>query len=95
MKNNMNKTNYRKLKPLNLTAMLLRLLVVLIKQWPLILVVLVIVSPISPHIRWQYNYYHDDGYKFNCHYMGTKGLVRYARTGDCPLIIWIDYRNKH
>lgn len=94
MKNKMNKTNYRKLKPLNLTAMLLRLMVVLIRQWPLILIVLAIVSPISPHIRWQYNYHRNDSYKFNCHYMGTRGLVRYARTGDCPLIIWIDYRDK-
>ena len=94
MKNNMNKTNYRKLKPLNITAMLLRSLVMLIRQWPLLLFVLIVVSPISPHIRWQYNYYRQGSGMFNCHYMGTRGLVRYARSGDCPLIIWIDYTNK-
>ena len=64
--------------------------------WPLLLIVFVIVSPIGPHVLWEYSYRDfRDGYRvyYSCTYFGSRGPVDYMHGDDCPLIAIIDRRH--
>lgn len=85
--------SFPRLKGLSLIAMTLRGVARLIRQWPwIVLAVCIIAPPTGPHLRWEYSYkpYGSTRVYIDCHYLGLRGIARYARTGDCPLIIWID-----
>ncbi len=87
--------SFPKLKRLSLIAVTLRCVARLIRQWPLIVLVLcIVIPPTSPHLRWEYSYkrYGSTRIYIDCHYLGLRGFVRYARTGRCPIIIWIDHK---
>ena len=84
--------SFPRLKRLSLIALALRCAAGLIQQWPWIVLVLCIVAPpAGPHLRWEYTYtpYGNTRIYRECHYLGLRGIVRYARTGNCPMIIWI------
>lgn len=85
----------KKIKPLRLVAMVLRGIARSFSAWPLILIAAIVVSPISPHMRW--NYHYQDFGSGNriytaCEYLGARGYVSYMRDGDCPFITLVDRR---
>ena len=63
-------------------AGLYRLLRNICNHWVKIVLVLCIISPISPHLRIS----HD------CSYVGTRGII-YASSPSCPLVRIIDTRD--
>lgn len=85
--------NFPRLKRLTLIALALRSTAWLLSQWLWIaLVVCIVMPPMGLHILWEYSYslYGSNRVYRDCHYLGLGGVVRYARTGNCPLIIWIE-----
>ena len=67
----------------------------IISRWPLILLTAVLVSPIGPHLRWQYTYHNFGSSRLytDCEYLGSRGFVHFRdREGSCPIIAVIDRR---
>lgn len=85
---------HRRLRPYQISAKLLRALVHLMGHWRLFLLAALILSPIGPHLRFQYSYYArgTSKYMVDCDYLGPRGFVKYVDRGDCPLIAIIDRR---
>ena len=84
-----------KIRPLRLVAMLLRGLVSLLSLWPLLLFGAFFLSPLSPHMRWQYTYEQrgDERHYIACEYLGARGFVRHVgHYGQCPFFTMIDRR---
>lgn len=71
---------------LHLIARLLRTTSKAIDHWPVVLLVLCIISPISPHVRIPYELSYSD-----CTYIGTRGVIEYDAS-SCSLITIIDTR---
>lgn len=71
-------------RSLNLTASTLRLLSKAVTNWPWVLLIICILSPISPHIRVPYVLSNSD-----CAYIGTRGMM-WPAGHDCPLIAIIN-----
>ena len=90
----MSRYTHRRTRPLRLIAMLLRGLARLISQWPLLLMVGLLISPVGPHLRIQYTYEQRGSYRhmLDCDYFGARGVIRHARFGECPFIIVLDSR---
>lgn len=74
---------------LNVTASSLRLLSKAVQNWPWVLLIICILSPISPHIRIPYALSYSE-----CDYMGTRGAIAKIDNRDCPLIAIIDTRTR-
>ena len=88
----------KKLKAWRLLAMSLRALSRVLNLWPLVVLAAVILSPIGPHIRWQYTYEQRGPYRHYvaCQYLGGQGVVHYVQPpGECPFITLIDRRRIH
>ncbi|WP_316364644.1 hypothetical protein [Candidatus Thiodiazotropha sp. CDECU1] len=66
----------------------------LLERWPLLLLAVVIVSPVGPHLRWEYSYREIGQHRIylKCEYFGTRGVVAYRRGSECPLLVLIDLR---
>lgn len=77
-------------------AAFIRSIAGIISRWPLLLFAAFLVSPIGPHLRWQYTYQQHGSYRYmiDCQYIGSRGFVRYRESGDCPVLTIID-RRKH
>ena len=90
----MSQYRQRKIHPFWVLSVLLRGIVRLSREWPLLLLVAVIVSPISPHLRWEYTYIERSGYQdmINCEYLGSRGFIEFIPDDQCPLIMIIDNR---
>jgi len=71
-------------RSLNGVAATLRLMSKAITHWPWVLLILCILSPVSPHVRLPYSVSYSD-----CAYIGTRGVMRPTAT-DCPLITIIN-----
>lgn len=59
-----------------------------IRLWPLALVLAIFISPISPHLRWEYTY-KDFGSRrvyYHCTYLGVHGLRFYMQGDECPVV---------
>lgn len=69
---------------LNVIAAMLRLLSKAIDNWPWVLLIISIISPISPHVRLPYAVSYSD-----CAYFGTRGVMRPA-SADCPIVAIIN-----
>ncbi|MCU7829139.1 MAG: hypothetical protein KZQ85_08750 [Candidatus Thiodiazotropha sp. (ex Myrtea sp. 'scaly one' KF741663)] len=69
----------------------------LLERWPLFLLAVVIVSPIGPHVRWQYTYEQrgSDRFMLNCEYFGSRGFVKHVKVGRCPVFVIIDTRKNN
>lgn len=83
----------KKLRPLRLLSELLRGLASLLDLWPLLLLVALLLSPVSPHLRWTYTYeqHGNQRYYHACTYLGVRGLVPFPVVyGDCPVILMIN-----
>ncbi|MEW8052899.1 MAG: hypothetical protein AB2809_21290 [Candidatus Thiodiazotropha sp.] len=85
----------RKIAPLRVLAMVLRGMVALLREGPLLLLALLILSPVGPHLRVGSP---DPRHRPNetrmiCDYFGSRGRVAVMRQGSCPLITLLDRRN--
>ena len=74
----------------------LSLLEGLIRLVPLLAVIGIAVSPVGPHIRWEYRYV--DGYSpkiyISCTYLGARGrIVPEHLTPECPFLVILDSRD--
>ena len=75
---------------------LFRLFGALLRKWPLFVILLICVSPVGPHVRWEYQYvgsYSNKTY-IRCDYMGSRGLLEDVPhlPPDCPFIVILDSR---
>ncbi|MEM7220027.1 MAG: hypothetical protein AAF515_16795 [Pseudomonadota bacterium] len=66
----------------------------LAKAWPLALIAVCFLSPISPHLRWSYTYTDVGSYRVyrDCAYLGVTGEIFPDYSETCPLIALIDRR---
>ena len=84
-----------KIRPLRLLAVTLRALASVVRLWPLALIGLFVLSPVGPHMRWQYTYHEYGLHRVYtaCEYLGSSGFVEYMdREGNCPFFTVIDRR---
>lgn len=86
--------NKRHLEPAGRTGV--SILEALIRRLPLIALVAIALSPVEPHIRWEYRYV--DGYSpkiyTSCTYLGSRGrVVPHNPTPDCPFLVILDSRD--
>ena len=84
----------KRIRSLTLVAGLLRMLAALLTLWPFLLVAAIVLSPITPHLRWEYSYRElgRERLYVACDYLGARGIVPYRRGADCPLVVLIDLR---
>ncbi|MCU7805675.1 MAG: hypothetical protein KZQ96_21015 [Candidatus Thiodiazotropha sp. (ex Lucinoma borealis)] len=84
----------KRLHPFRLIAMVLRSLAGLLSVWPILALAAFFVSPIGPHMRWQYTYEQRGTHRqmIACEYLGSRGFVYYQRYGNCPFFTIIDRR---
>lgn len=81
------------IKPWKIVSALIRGLISFLRVWPLLLVVVFILSPITPHLRWSYQYHTWGGEHrvyFNCQYLSINGLSFPDFSPTCPLIVLAD-----
>ena len=86
---------HKKIRPWRLSAMALRALSRLLELWPLFVIAAVLISPIGPHMRWQYIYEQRGPHRhyLDCLYLGGGGFVRYVQPNcQCPFLIVLDRR---
>jgi hypothetical protein len=78
-------------------AHVIRFIAGMLERWPLLLLAVVIVSPVTPHLRWNYAYEQRGTYRhmFACEYLGSRGFVNHVESGRCPVIAIIDTRKNY
>lgn len=81
-------------KDFSLTAIAARMIGGLLNHWPLAVVALFFLSPVGPHLRWEYTYrgYGDYRSYVSCTYLGSRGFVTPIFMDDCPMVAWLDSR---
>lgn len=79
---------------LSLLGGLAKFIARLLQHWPLLVVIAFFVSPVGPHVRWEYAYRDVYGVRsyVSCDYMGSRGRVTPYGLTDCPFIAWLDSR---
>lgn len=84
----------KRIRPLRLVAMGVRFIARLIKLWPLVLIIVVLTSPITPHIRWDYRYIDTGDTRLitHCRYLGVKGYV-HPGISECHLIAFFHHQS--
>jgi len=78
-----------RLRPLRILAMGLRFIARLLQLWPLLLGVTLLISPITPHLRW--NYHPETQASVQCDYLGVHGY-RVRNKNSCPFIAFISHK---
>jgi len=78
----------KRLRPLRILAMGLRFIARLLQLWPLLLSAMLLISPITPHLRW--NYHPENTDSRQCDYMGVRGL-KLRNTSGCPFIAFMSH----
>lgn len=75
-------------------AFLFRSLAGILHRWPIVLAVVVILSPITPHFRYEYMYKKHGNYRYkvHCTYLGVRGFISVYASGECPVIKIMDTR---
>ena len=84
-------SSHRSLRALSLVS---RLISVILSRWFLVAVVVFFVSPVGPHIRWEYSYEGRGGTRFytRCTYLGSRGFTVPNFFGECPFFAILDGR---
>lgn len=77
-------------------ASFIRGLAGILSRWPLLLLAVFLLSPIGPHLRWQYTYEQRGSYRYmlDCKYIGSRGFVEYRAGGECPVFAIIDRKKR-
>lgn len=75
-------------------ALLLRALSGLLRYWKPLLLILLILSPVGPHVRWTQSYTGSpENPRFTrCDYLGSRGIIATSFAPNCPLLTWLDAR---
>ena len=78
----------------SITAIAARVIGALLDRWPLVLIILFFVSPVGPHLRFEYTYRgsYDHRNFVSCTYLGSRGFVTPSYMADCPVLAWLDSR---
>jgi len=78
---------------LNVLAMVFRGAGGLVKFWKLALVAALLLSPVEPHLRWEFTYTDRGSYRVyhTCTYLGARGFIT-PPISECPLVIILDTR---
>lgn len=73
---------------------LFRALSYVISQWKIALLIAFFVSPVGPHIRWEYTYNSVYGQRvfLTCTYLGSRGFMTPDFIEGCPVIAILDSR---
>lgn len=68
-------------------ALLFRSLSLMARLWPIALIAWLVLSPVGPHLRWQYSAYGPEQARTytRCVYLGPRGFVAARIQPDCPL----------
>lgn len=79
---------------LSLLAGIARMTGHLLAYWKLLLIAVFFVSPVGPHLRWEYTYRDAYGHRsyVSCTYLGSSGFITPGYLDDCPVIAWLDAR---
>ncbi|MCI0466833.1 MAG: hypothetical protein L0Y57_07495 [Beijerinckiaceae bacterium] len=87
----------RKLRPWALATLAVRGVIRLLELWPLLLILGLYVSPVQPHLRWQYRYIPNgsDKIMIDCDYLGPRGFIKYRIGTRCPVIVVLDARKPY
>ncbi|GAB4182361.1 MAG: hypothetical protein Tsb002_03540 [Wenzhouxiangellaceae bacterium] len=82
----------KRLKRWSVIAYGLRALAYLLKAWPLLLLLTLLLSPRTPHLLWTYRSVAMGPHRLDrdCLYLGIHGAVRHQPGRRCPLIALID-----
>ena len=84
---------HKKLRRWLFLSLILRTIIAVLRHWFLIAIAVIAIHPISPHVLWQYRYSQISSRALvysDCQYWGVRGLVRYQKGRDCPLLLLID-----
>lgn len=75
-------------------AAFFRLLSEIVRQWKILALVLFFLSPIGPHLRWEYTYREVGSHRvyLSCTYLGSRGFITPDYVENCPFIAWLDAR---
>ncbi|WP_321337329.1 type IV secretory system conjugative DNA transfer family protein [uncultured Cohaesibacter sp.] len=69
----------------------------LLRFWWVALLIAFMASPVGPHmlVWYQYSQYGSHGAKsyFNCHYLGSRGVIQPSVPASCPIFIFTDSRH--
>ena len=82
-------------KLLGVMAAIFRMISGVLEYWKLALVAAFFLSPIGPHLRWEYQYRDVYGHKVfvNCTYLGARGFITPDFLEDCPVVAIFDTRS--
>jgi len=67
----------------------------LVGHWKLAALVIFFLSPVGPHLRWEYQYTQGyNGYRAyqSCTYLGSRGFITPDYVEGCPFVAWLDAR---
>ena len=66
----------------------------LFRFWPLVLIAVFFISPVGPHLRWEYTYTDVYGRRVfhACTYLGARGFIITDGYPDCPFVAVLDTR---
>ena len=84
---------HKTLRRWHILSLALRTIIAALRHWFLIVIAVVVIHPISPHVLWRYSYSQISSHMriySDCQYWGIRGLVRYQKDNDCPLLLMID-----
>ncbi|MEW8026302.1 MAG: hypothetical protein AB2806_00985 [Candidatus Thiodiazotropha sp.] len=84
----------KRMRSLKLAATFIRGLAASLALWPFMLLAAAVLSPVTPHLRWEYSYQEFGRQRIyvTCDYVGVRGIVTYHRGSECPLLVLIDLR---
>lgn len=79
---------------LSLLAGIARITSHLLDYWKLAFIAAFFLSPVGPHMRWEYTYRDTYGHRtyVSCTYLGSRGFITPDYLDDCPMIAWLDAR---
>lgn len=71
-----------------------RLFAALADGWKIVLIAAFFLSPVGPHLRWEYTYREAYGHRayVSCTYVGARGFITPNDVEGCPVIAWLDAR---
>lgn len=80
-----------------LLSVLSRSVSFVLSHWLLALLALFLLSPIGPHLRWEYTYhrgyYGSQKVFIRCTYLGSRGFITPEYVAGCPVIAFHDARD--
>jgi hypothetical protein len=82
-------------RSLGVLAAMSRMISGVLDHWRLALIAALFLSPVGPHLRWEYQYRDVYGHRayVSCTYLGARGFITPDYIEECPIIAVIDTRS--